>query len=299
MKLAFLIAAHAHPGLLSRLIQRIQGPDSPVFVHIDAGQDIAPFEISLHECGIRDVRFVPRVHSQWGSFGQVRASLSLLKLALEHEPKADRFILISGQDYPLMKPGTMATFFAQSDGNDYLTCNPLPWGAWDGGGLDRLRRFHFALGRYSFSYPSEDVPPSLRVRAAYAACGLLLPRERALPTGVALYGGSNWWNLSRRSALAIFDFLHGNSSFVRRFRFTKSADEIFFQTALLNAAPAPTLVNDDLRYTLWDGARGELPATLRVDDFGAIAASGKLFARKMHPEFSLGLMNRIDKELLS
>jgi len=298
MKLAFLIAAHAHPRLLARLIQRLQCPGSLVFVHIDARQDLAPFEVALHDHCIGDVHFVPRVRSPWGSYGQVRASLSLLNEALQHPSQLDRFLLISGQDYPLMKPAAMAALFEQNATSDFFTYHPLPWDAWEGGGLDRLRRFHFALGRYSFSYPSENVPTSRRVRAAYAACKRVLPRERALPAEVTLYGGSNWWNLSHRSVLAILDFLHRNPRFVRRFRFTKSADEILFQTVLLNTSTAAVVINDDLRYTIWDDARGELPATLRMEDFGAIAASGKLFARKMHPEQSLTLMDRIDDELL-
>jgi hypothetical protein len=295
MKLAFLIAAHTHPRLLARLIQRLQSAESSLFVHIDALADLAPFEVAFHDHSISGIHLVPRVRSPWGSFGQVRSTLSLLNEALVKDAKAERFILISGQDYPLMKPEAMAAFLVQ----DCMTYHPLPWSEWDGnGGLDRLRRFHFSLGRYSFTYPSETAPRSRLAHAAYAGCKLLLPRQRSLPSGITLYGGSNWWNLSRNSVVSILDYLHRNSDFVRRFRFTKSADEIFFQTVLLNAVADPSVSNDDLRYTIWDGRRGEFPATLRVEDFEKIAASGKLFARKMHPEHSLALMDRIDDELL-
>jgi hypothetical protein len=295
MKLAFLIAAHTHPRLLARLIQRLQSAESSIFVHIDALADLAPFEVAFHDHSISGIHLVPRVRSPWGSFGQVRSTLSLLNEALVEDAKAERFILISGQDYPLMKPEAMAAFLVQ----DCMTYHPLPWSEWDGnGGLDRLRRFHFLLGRYSFTYPSETIPRSRLTHAAYVGCKVLLPRERSLPSGITLYGGSNWWNLSRNSVASTLDYLHRNSDFARRFRFTKSADEIFFQTVLLNAVADPSVSNDDLRYTIWDGRRGEFPATLRVEDFENIAASGKLFARKMHPEHSLALMDRIDDELL-
>jgi hypothetical protein len=56
--------------------------------------------------------------------------------------------------------------------------------------------------------------------------------------------------------------------------------------------------NNDLRCVLWDGRRNEYPATMRLEDFQEIAASGKLFARKMDPQSSAPLMDRIDKELL-
>jgi hypothetical protein len=300
MKLAFLIAAHAHPRLLARLIQRLQGPVSSIIVHIDAGVPLQPFEDAFHDRGISGVHMAPRVRSPWGTVGQVKASLSLLHEAMRRDRMADRFILISGQDYPLMSPAAMAGFFEQSGARDFLTFHPLPWSAWDGdGGLDRLRRFHFAMGRHGFTYPCENVPPSRRVGAAYAACKILLPRERPLPRDIALHGGSNWWNLSRASVLSLLQYLHCNHTFLRRFRFTKSADEIFFQTALLNSTPSPSPANDDLRYTVWDEGRGEMPAVLDSNDFDSIATSGKLFARKMEPERSAALMDRIDNELLA
>jgi hypothetical protein len=235
------------------------------------------------------------VRSPWGSFGQVRASLSLLGEALEKDPGTERFILLSGQDYPLMTPAKMAAFFQQKAGTDFYTTHPLPWAEWnDSGGLDRLRRYHFCLGRRSFAYPSESLPGSRLVHAAYKACELLLPKERPLPTNITFHGGCNWWSLTRRSATIVFSFLRRNPSFVRRFRFTKFADEIFFQTALLNSPSRPVVENDDLRCVIWDGRRNEFPATLRLQDFDEVAASGKLFARKMHPLYSLPLLDRID-----
>jgi hypothetical protein len=298
MKLAFLIAAHAHPGLLARLIRRLESPVSSLFVHIDARAPLRAFEIALGDQG-SSVRMAPRVRSPWGSFGQVKASLSLLHEAMRRDPGADRFILVSGQDYPLMKPAAMAEYFAQNVGEDFLTYHPLPWAEWDGdGGLDRLRRFHFSMGGHGFTYPSADAPRSRRIRAAYAACRMILPRERPLPRDFALHGGSNWWNLSRASVSTILRYLSQNPAFARRFHFTKSADEIFFQTALLNAAPSRVPANDDLRFTVWNRSRSEQPAILGMDDFNALAASGKLFARKMDPDRSAALMDRIDDELL-
>lgn len=295
MKLAFLIAAHAHPRLLARLVKRLQSPASSIYLHIDRGADIRPFKAAFREARISEVHWVARVRSAWGSFGQVRASLSLLRQALEGEPRADRFILLSGQDYPLVTPAKMIAFFQEKGETDFFTAHPLPWAEWTGaGGLDRLRRYHFFLGRYSFSYPSEAIPGSRLVRAACKACELLLPRERPLPGDIAFHGGSNWWNLTRRSAETVFGFLHRNASLVRRFRFTKSADEIFFQTALLHSSSRAAVENDDLRYVIWDGRRNESPATLRLEDFDEIAASGKLFARKMHPLYSLPVLDRID-----
>jgi len=299
MKLAFLIAAHAHPGLLARLVERLQSPENSIFIHIDRKVNVHPFEVALQERQLGGVYWVSRVRSDWGSFGQVKASLALLRAAVEREPQAERIILLSGQDYPLMTPEKMATFFKDKSGVDYFTSAPLPWAEWTGnGGLDRLRRYHFFLGRYSFTYPNESKPGSRVARAAYKACELLLPKGRALPENIRFYGGSNWWSVTRKSAESILEFVKSNPAFAARFRFTSSADEIFFQTALLNSASGPDIDNECLRYVLWDGRRNEYPAILRVEDFEGVAKSGKMFARKMDSQYSLPLLDRIDKELL-
>lgn len=299
MKLAFLVAAHAHPRLLARLVRRLESPLSSIFIHIDRRVDIRPFEDVFREQKIEGIHWVPRVLSGWGSYGQVKASLSLLREGLKYDPKAERFILLSGQDYPLMPAGKIASFFQEKAGVDCFTFSRIPWEKWpDAGGLDRLQRFHFPLGKYSFTYPNEIVPGSRLVRAAYKACEILLPKKRTLPENITFYGGSNWWNLTRSSVESIFDFLRSRPDFLRLFRLTKSADEILFQTVLLNLPAVPRIENDDLRCVFWDGRRNEFPAVMRLEDFSEIAASGKLFARKIHPQYSLPLLDRIDRELL-
>ena len=297
MRICFLIAAHDYPALLARLVQRIQSPSASILIHIDKRRDIRPFQELFLKEGISGIQWVRQVNSSWGSFGQVNATLGLLREAIATE--ADRYVLLSGQDYPLMSPRRMEGFFDANPDRDFITCAPLPWEKWpDAGGLDRLQKFHFDLGRYSFTYPHEIIPGSRLVRMAYKACECLLPTTRALPKEITFYGGSNWWNLTRHSAVTLLEFLRRNPLFLRCFRFSKSADEIFFQTALLNSAAGIQRENDDLRCVFWDGRRSEFPAVLRAGDFAEIAASGKLFARKMHPQYSLPLLERIDYELL-
>ena len=75
MKIAFLIAAHKYPELLARLVKRLESPLASIFIHIDKDADIRPFKELLLREGIRDVYWVPRVRSPWGTFDQVKASL--------------------------------------------------------------------------------------------------------------------------------------------------------------------------------------------------------------------------------
>src|ERR1700751_2946071 len=113
MKIALLLAAHAYPELLVRLIKRLEDPVASIFIHIDKRADIRPFAALLRDRKNRGVHLVPRVRCHWGTFGQVNASLSLLRAALA-DKDATMFILLSGQDYPLLTPKLMAQYFEKN-----------------------------------------------------------------------------------------------------------------------------------------------------------------------------------------
>jgi hypothetical protein len=298
MRIAFLIAAHAYPELLLRLVRRLEGPFGSVFVHVDRDVDIRPFKVLFEKEGICSVGWVPRMSSGWGRFGQVRATLSLLGEALRTERTADMFMLLSGQDYPLCSPEKMAAFFDSKKGVSFIACASLPRSVWlPDGGLERLTKYHFNFRGYRLKYPCEVLPESRCMRVAYRACRLLLLRQRRLPRNFSFYGGTTWWNLTREASESIFDYVRRHPEFVQRFRFTLSSDEIFFQTILMNLGRL-TFENDSLRNVFWDNSRNEYPGYVRMENYQEIKESGKFFTRKVHPRDSLDLLDRIDRELL-
>ena len=299
MKIAFLIAAHAYPELLARLIKRLEDAVASIFIHIDKRADIRPFTALLGERKRRDVHLVPRVSSRWGTFGQVNASLSLLRAALATDKDATMFIVLSGQDYPLLTPKLMAEFFEKNPDVSFMSWKRLPWSGWpDAGGFERLTHFHFFFGGDRVEYPSRGLPAKRRLRLFYSLCRWFLPAMRALPQNVTFYGGTSWWSLTREAAEYIFSFLRENPDYVKIFRYSKSSDEVFFQTILLNWSDAK-LINNDLRCVFWDGRHGDYPSVLIDEDFDEVKNSRMLFARKVHPDHSSRLLDRIDAELLT
>ena len=262
MKIAFLIAAHAYPELLVRLVKRLEDPATSVFIHIDKRTDIRPFLALLRDRKSRSVHLIPRVCSRWGTFGQVNASLSLLRAALATDKEAAMFVLISGQDYPLLAPKLMAEYFEKNPNASFLSWVRLPWSSWpDAGGFERLTHFHFFLGRHRVEYPSADLPAKRGLRLFYSLCCWFLPAARTLPQNITFYGGTKRCSLTREAAEYIFNFLRENPDYVKIFRYSKSSDEIFFQTILLNWSHAK-IINNDLRCMFWDGRRGNYPAVL-------------------------------------
>src|SRR3982750_1627248 len=101
MKTAFLVMAYNRPAALARLLDRLSHPDSLFFIHIDRRADIAPFRSLLGDWG--NVRFVPetsRVSMHYTGFSMAHAALNLLVDAVAASD-AERFVLLSGADYPV------------------------------------------------------------------------------------------------------------------------------------------------------------------------------------------------------
>jgi hypothetical protein len=127
---------------------------------------------------------------------------------------------------------------------------------------------------------------------------LLLPAKRKFPAGYTPHGGWAYWCLSREHAEYVHRFAQTHPAFVKFFRFTKSADEIFLPTVLLNSPFKGQIVNDDLRYVDWS-SNDCTPRILRCADVPKLAASPKLFARKFDTTVDAAVLDLIDEQLLS
>jgi hypothetical protein len=119
-----------------------------------------------------------------------------------------------------------------------------------------------------------------------------------LPPNLVFYGGPQWWNFSRETAKKVLEYVEQNPSYIRLFRHCFAVDEIFFQTLVMQLKAVP-LENDCLRCIFWDRRRNQFPAVVELTDFDEIQKSGALFTRKVHPETSAALLDRIDRVLLS
>jgi hypothetical protein len=123
--------------------------------------------------------------------------------------------------------------------------------------------------------------------------------KRPLPKMDALFGGSSWFMLSHSCLRFILNFVNENPDFVRFWKITRSSDEMFFNTIVMNSVFACRVVNNVYREQDWESGP-EYPRILRCDDFDRLAKSPNLFARKfdLANEESCTLMDRVDKELI-
>ncbi len=248
MNTAYLILAHNTPEHLSRLISALRTDSAHFFVHVDRKARLSDFTAASSD----RVHFTAkRVSVYWGDFRQVEAILVLTREALAHPANFDRFVLLSGADYPVRSAGYIERFFERNSDKEFI--NVVPMSDAMGKPMSRLTGYRLR--------PS--TPRPIRAVQRLLLMARVLPTERDYRTsfgGLAPYGGSTWWALSRAACQYVSDFAIRNPGFVEFHKHTRNPDESFFQTVLGNSEFRPRIVRN-LTYADWSGG-GRSPANL-------------------------------------
>lgn len=275
MKLAFLILVHRHADLARQLCRTLLSYEhSTVYIHVDLKSEAVHDDLRAEFAGNKRVRLITeryRVH--WGSQAQIKATLALMRAA-----SAEDFgyaCLLSGQDLPVRAVKEFAAFLQQNDGKQFMSYFALPASHWDQGGLERMQFFHVDGLRESWKLN--------KLEGLIGRVHRLTGYRRPLPS-LPLYGGANWFNLSSEAVRFVLKYVDDHPAYLRRFRWTLTADEIFVQTILLNSVFASKVISDDLRFIDWSTGP-EYPRIWRMEDASRLLASpDRFFARKFDPD---------------
>jgi hypothetical protein len=281
VKIAYLILAHNNPAHLRRLIRALREPWTEFYVHIDRKAPDTLFEAIRDEPQTEAI--AARVDSCWGGYSLVQATLNLMAAALRAREPADRYVLISGADYPIRSNAEIRRFFEGSDAEYIgLMSMPTPDGRKP---LARLETFHFEKARGGFK------PQRVLLTQTNKLLVRFYKRDYRKALGdLQPYAGSQWWALTRDAAAYILDFVAANPRLIRFYRHALIPDEMFFQTVLGNS-PFRDKTRRHLTYADWSEGlkRNPLPLTdAHIDrftspDFAADDVEGKgpcFFARK-------------------
>src|SRR5262245_7081087 len=318
MRIAYLIMTHDQPDHLHRMGKALDCDGVGFYIHIDTKAKLSTFRPEMLEK--ENVHFLTtRADVQWMGFSQVEAILMLMQEALVQE--ASRFgycVLLSGSDYPI-KSNSFIRKFVETSNKEFIMFHRLE---------DRPTWKH----KIEYFYPIDLVPihgHSKGIEKSYwrrlfwgrfFKYQWLMPK-RSYMVGMVPYGGSEWWMLSYECVAYVLRFVQENPRFARFYRYTHSADEMFFQSIILNSELARRVQNFDaymewrsipsnikensmlaedsfnFRYVDWSEER-ERPSILDERDWHNIRKSSDLFARKFHPIPSARLLDLIDQELL-
>ena len=161
--------------------------------------------------------------------------------------------------------------------NEYIDLEKIPRkDGWPG--MDRLTTYHF--GRHISKY---NIP----LRLLRKMLNIIKPRK----LDYDFYGGSQWTNYTHNCVGKMFEYLKKNKKYIKRYKWTNCADEIFFQT-LIKQINGINIINNCLRYIDWESGP-EHPRTLRINDYEKIMKSGNLFARKFDEAVDNEIIDKI------
>lgn len=282
VRTAYLILAHDKPLHLGKLVAALSTPSAAILIHLDARADESRFRHvpAAHFCS-------PRVPVYWGEFSQVEAILLLLRHAVRLG--CDRYVLLSGSDYPVQPVSYIRRFFQSRTATEFINIVSMP-SREAGKPLSRLTEFRHR----------SDASPLRRALRSVLVWTRALPRERDPVRGLAglqPFAGSTWWAITHAAAEFILHFTAVHPRIVRFFHNVDCPDEAFFQTILGNS-PFRDRLQRNLTYADWSGG-GDSPAYLddrHLEMFRApgplvqsdVYGSGEyLFARKFsdaHPD---------------
>jgi hypothetical protein len=264
MNIAYLILAHNTPKHLRRLVTALSINSSSFFIHIDKKTNADDF---LSIKGENTYFVQERVSVFWGDFSQVEAILILLQAALRDQRHFDRFVLLSGADYPLRSALYIERFFENSPNKEFINLVEMP-SETAGKPISRLTRYKLRPG-------DRTIIPI--IRKVLMKVGVL-PRKRdykAYLRDLVPYGGDTWWALSPEACNYILTFVKDEVQVVNFFKYTDCPDETLFQTILGNSY-FKSRINRNLVYADWS-ARGSHPAYI-TERHLAVFQSTSLFA---------------------
>ncbi len=286
---AILITAYKNYSHLEELVDFFDDTFS-IYIHIDMKSSISSSQ-EAQLLSKSNVKFVSRQYKiNWGGINHLLSILLLAKRAL-HDNDNLYFHLITGHDYPIKSLEAFSEFLSSSQDKDFMEYHSLPYDAWPEGGMDRLSRYNF--------YDILDGRKGIRKRLieGFSKLQKKIGFKRKFKKGFPpLYGGSTYWSLRRESLEYVFKYMSENPGFLGRFKYSFCSEEIFFQTILLNSPLRGNIINNNLRFIVWEERNGNFPANLDDSDYESILKSNSLFARKFEYPVSASLFLRV-KEL--
>lgn len=290
-KHGFLITAYKDPTQLEKLIESLDCEYSYFYIHIDKKSDLSNHKTIVNLKAKYNVSILENsICVNWGGFSHLEAILELIKECYSI-PEISYFHCLSGQCYPIKSIEEICSFFEINNNSEYIEYYKMPTNKLFDGGMSRVHYYrpNDLLNEKGSFWERKIYTLIVKSQRLFS---IVIPYSKKFPP---LYWGSTWWSLSRNSIAYILNYIGKNRSFLKRFQHTFCAEEMFFQTILLNSKFKNRIVNSNLRHIDWEYKNGNSPAILDESDFKAIVKSKHLFARKFDSEISSNLILKLEE----
>ena len=278
MKIAFLILVHRRPEQLKKLLQALEDPRFDFFIHVDKRENPAPFLEQVCTLRHSKVQFLSRRYQVfWGDISMVDATMELFRTALE-AGAYERFILLSGEDYPIESNDVIYSRLTQPD-IEFINGRKLPYPV-------QVKGFWF--WKLSHKLIVRSIRKLLYIFRIRKKPWLQVENQKW-----EIYHGSQWVGLSRGCTRHLLSVLENYPHIRRYFRFSHAPDQLVIPTVLYNTPEfrdKTTLDKNrsytfneypELHYVRYHPQRGTSVEYLDESAYDDLLASGKLFLRKV------------------
>ena len=291
MNQVFLILVHKNPRQLLMLLNQLDSNESHFFIHVDLKSRVEDFEQETKS--IKNIRFIKdRYDHHWGSFELTKATMALIKeLHSETNLNYSHAHLISGEDILIKPIQRLNQFFSENKETNYMHFTPFPVDGWWKGGFYRITHYHLGKLKRSKTFWGKSYIK------LYNYLFIVFPfLKKRLVKDVKFYGGMAWWSLTRDCINYIHDYTNDNPAFMHFFKYSLLADEIFFQTIILNSKFKDSVNPDYKRFIRWDVPNNGSPVNLTQTDINSLLNSDAFFARKINFEESSELYKYFNRD---
>ncbi len=285
--IGFILLTHEKPAQIIRLVHTLDRmfDRPPIVCHHDFGRCALPLE------NFRDnISFVrPHLHTAWGDFSLVKATVRALEQLYTSARNPDWFVLLSGSDYPIKSAAQILQDLNSGSYDAHIRFDPIRNDP-SKSNWERMCYFRYCTKRFPFPPFARGLRPGrpMLFFKHPILTGLFLPYSRSL----RCFAGSSWFCANRESAKYILEFYETNPALARHYQNRQFPDESYFQTILANA-PELRLNNNNWRYTDFSSG-GSRPKTLTSEDFSKLIASAAHFARKFDGEGDQTIFDGLD-----
>lgn len=288
-KHAFLLGVYTNPDYTDTIIKQLSSDNTNIYIHVNDlnWADFIPLAKKYENSN--NVMFIHDIKVLWGGSTLLQSIMCLLGKAIQNKENS-YFHLITGQDI-LIKPLEALFSFFEGNINSYVSYFKLPDpNRFAGGGLERFDYYQL----YDlFDCRKRGIKTKLNKLCLIIQKTFHLKRSK-LPFK-QIYGGSGWWSLQRDAAEYVYKEWF-NKKLHKRLAYTFAPDEMIVMTLLLNSDKHFPVVNDNLRFMIWEaGLSG--PRNLTISDFDKLKHTNAFFARKINPVDNADLYHKINKEL--
>lgn len=297
MSLAILLLAHKNAHQVSRLFQAVYHPDDTFILHFDRRAEPA-----LHQLGrelardYENVILLPARSILWGGARMSEIQIEAMRVALAANRRWHHFVNLTGQDFPIKSRDTaVARLAAKPDANYISWFDPIVTPLWNNA-RERLERYYL-----EWPWLEQFLRQPYLGRRVKNVLGWKnklphVPRyRRAWPQFFRYYGGANHVILSREACSYMTRSLEAKR-IIRWLRHSAHANEITFQSVILNSPLADTVVNANLREIVFP-AHAPHPRTLLASDFDRLVRSDSLYARKFDESVDALILDRLEEHL--